>query len=134
MKKHHIAGRHRSASRNKVRPCELNPPLSVRAHVRLAAALNAARRTLSDEISEFPNAGTFTRRILNLQRAIDALRSELENELCALVPAKRDPRRLATRVYYGNARLIPHYRPPDDPTDDAFADWIEMRELMERKP
>jgi hypothetical protein len=123
----------RSTSGKNSSSCERNPLLTLGAHIRLAAALKDARRSLAREIPAFPATGALSRKILDYQRATDALRSELEDQLCALVPAKRDPRRLTIRLYFGNARLIPRYQPPDDPTDDAFAGWIEMSELTERK-
>jgi hypothetical protein len=123
----------RSTSGNTFLPYEPSPPLSIAGHIKLAAALKNARQALCEAYPSFPKQGQLTPKILRFDRALAELKCELDSRLVALVPAKRDPRGLATRVYYG-ARLIPRYRPPDDPTDDAFADWREMSELTERKP
>lgn len=62
------------------------------------------------------------RRLRGLANALDRLRSGLDDEVCGLVPRARDPRGLATKVFYGHP-FVP--REAADP-NDAFDCWQEQ--------
>lgn len=100
-------------------------PLTLEGHVHLAPVLYAARLAVNAAFPGFPKSGSPTRELLRFLRAIDALRAALDRQVCTLVPANRDPRRLAIRIYYG-AQLTP--RLVEGREADAFAAWAEVEE------
>lgn len=60
-----------------------------------------------------------------LADVVSQLRSELDNEVCRLVPSCDDPRQIATKVYYG-APLVPNPRTND--AGDRFDGWAPQVE------
>ncbi|NJM31508.1 MAG: hypothetical protein HC855_16750 [Rhizobiales bacterium] len=59
--------------------------------------------------------------------AIDRLIDRLDGEAAKLIPADRDPRRLAGSIYYGQECLRWHEYDPRELTTDVFAPWIAER-------
>ena len=93
---------------------------TVAQHLELARRIIAARNTISDVLNLFPRNSRHGRAAWTIYRKFDTLRSGLDSIICNLT-AGRDPRNLATTVYYGKG-LVPD---PDaaHTTTDAFAGW-----------
>lgn len=91
-------------------------------HVECGAGLKAARDAsvfrLLNYFYKSSRAGQALRRV---DKALLTLRSTLDDELLRLVPREKDPRNLATRVYFGDARFV--RRTPTGNRHDAFDNW-----------
>src|SRR5688572_24185158 len=96
--------------------------LTVAEHVALGNALKVAYRATLDVRTAFPSTSRIARAAERMQTALGTLQSQLDTDVCALVPLSADPRKMATKVYYGPPFIESH---GDDP-NDAFAAWERM--------
>lgn len=96
------------------------PNVTIRDHVALGNALKSARDAAQRVRLEFSKSSYPSRAAKRVESALISLQSALDDEVCALVPVSRDPRRLATAIYYGTP--VVDTDGERDP-DDAFAGW-----------
>lgn len=89
-------------------------------HIETGNRLKAAKSVIFKILSTHPKTSRPAQQARRLDRVLCALSSTLDDEVCQLVPSRKDPHHLATRVYYGNP-MVPskelHL------SDDSFAGW-----------
>jgi hypothetical protein len=96
------------------------PPLTIAEHVAFGNALKAAWHAKSEVEGKFPKSSRASKAACRLEKALLALKSALDDEVCRLVEREGDPRSLATSVYYGPP-LVTDTKHVD--AKDAFAGW-----------
>ena len=89
-------------------------------HITHGNMLKAAHRVLFQVLMNFPKASRISQAARRVEKSLGILQSRLDDEVCQLVSQERDPRGLATHVYYGEP--IVKADTPAEATD-AFAGW-----------
>jgi hypothetical protein len=93
---------------------------TVEQYVQLGNRLKAAATITGDVLRGRHKSSEAYRAAWKVEHALGLLKNALDNEVCTVVSRERDPRALATKVFYGaplEARI-----PTGDPAD-AFDAW-----------
>lgn len=101
-------------------------PLTIKEHVALGNAIKTAWNAVIHVPCNFPKASRVSARARRAEKALLALKSALDEDICRLVRQQHDPRHLATRVYYGPpfVKSVEHTDP-----QDAFAGWVQVDDV-----
>jgi len=102
------------------------PPLPIDDHVVLGNRLKDVHEAVNRLIRPLPPTAKPVRDAVRTLKALDQLRCTLDSLICGQVPLRRDPRNLATFVYYGEERLGLRWYDPDELKNDAFAVWTPI--------
>lgn len=97
--------------------------LSVDEHVALGNRLKDARDGVRKLLQLFPASSKPVRDALRVLNALERFACTMDTLLCAQVPLARDPRNLATYVYYGEERFGLRWYDPEEIERDDFVIW-----------
>lgn len=102
------------------------PPLAIDDHVALGNRLKDAEAAVASLLPKVLASSKPARDALRVLNALDRLRCTLDTLLCKQAPLRRDPRDLATFVYYGEERFGLRWYDPEELEHDAFALWTPV--------
>jgi putative IMPACT (imprinted ancient) family translation regulator len=104
-------------------------------HISLGNQIKSAWMIQSRLLNHFPKSSRPARALRLLEAALLTLKGALDNEVCQLVPQDKDPRGLATKVYYGtpmvNVLNDDDYANPNLTASDAFAGWAKLDKAVQ---
>ena len=104
--------------------------LTIEDHVALGNKLKAAWQAVGRVYPAFRKSDHTYRAAKRTEKALLSLKCALDDEVCRLVRQERDPRRLATKVYYGRPFVENAERNHD--AHDAFAEWVQEQQVGPR--
>jgi len=94
-------------------------------HILHGSELKDARECLQILLISLPPGSRVSKQARRALKAVGDLRCTLDSMVCEDVPERRDPRRLATKVYYGTTRLQHNLTDQGASETDAFAGYRE---------
>lgn len=95
-------------------------------HIALGNRLKDVRDVINTLISQLPPTSKPVRDSVRMLNAVEKLCNTLDSLLCEQVPMRKDPRNLATFVYYGEERFGLRWYDPEELEHDAFAIWMPV--------
>jgi len=94
-------------------------------HIYYGSGLKDARESLLTLLVPLPPSSRAYKQAKRALKAINDLRCTMDSLVCEDAPERRDPRRLATKVYYGTTRLQHKLTDQCATETDAFAGYLE---------
>jgi hypothetical protein len=108
-------------------------PLDVAEHVEIGNTLKFMRRAMHTLTTVCDPSSEPAQQAALIREMMDQLANNLTTLLCEAIPADRDSRHLARRIYYGTARFRFRFYNLNDLMTDAFAAWEPIDEAGDHR-